>query len=102
MWKKDYGSVMEAISEFDKEDLRLMTLSSGDVGWTQKWVQQGDRVCLLQGCSVPVVLRAVEGVTGAGPMYTVAGYAYVDRHMDGRRWMGAVQEARELQTVSIV
>ena len=36
---------------------RLIKTKQGNLGITKKNIQFGDRVCILYGCSVPVVLR---------------------------------------------
>jgi hypothetical protein len=50
----------------------------GDMGVEFWEAQVGDMVCILLGCSIPVVLRPV------GNHYTLVGEAYIDGYMYGK------------------
>jgi hypothetical protein len=59
---------------------RVMKTQSGYVGLAHFQSQVGDIVCLLAGCTVPMVLR--KGEQG----YKFVGEAYVHGIMDGQAW----------------
>jgi hypothetical protein len=52
-------------------------------------VERGDKVCILYGCSVPVVLRELSGsdprhpLVGDTPYYQLVGECFVHERMDG-------------------
>jgi hypothetical protein len=58
---------------------RLMVSRSGLVGMVVEKARKGDLVCVLYGCSVPVVLRT----SSDGDGYTLVGECYLDGGMDG-------------------
>jgi len=45
--------------------------------------QTGDELCILFGCTVPVVLRKVVGLQLSQPLYELIGEAYIHGKMDG-------------------
>ncbi|TVY82619.1 Heterokaryon incompatibility protein 6 OR allele [Lachnellula suecica] len=51
-------------------------------GLAPEQAQKGDLVCILFGCTVPVILRELKP-TGDVPLYQVMGEAYVHGKMDG-------------------
>ncbi|OBT67663.1 hypothetical protein VE03_03431 [Pseudogymnoascus sp. 23342-1-I1] len=57
---------------------RLLITENGYIGLAPIRAQKGDRVCVLYGCSVPLVIREREG------MVTLVGEAYVHGVMDGQ------------------
>jgi hypothetical protein len=59
---------------------RLMETSKGYVGLAHAQSQSGDTIALLQGASVPIILRPCESG------YKVIGEAYVHGIMDGEYW----------------
>lgn len=59
---------------------RFMTTERGYIGLGHSQSQVGDLICLLQGCSMPTILRPFEGG------YTVVGECYVHGIMDGEFW----------------
>jgi hypothetical protein len=56
---------------------RLMVTASGYIGLAPYGAQKGDLVCVMYGCSVPLVLRKT------GEHYRFIGEAYLDDFMDG-------------------
>lgn len=56
---------------------RLLITQNGDVGLGPINAVIGDHVCILYGCSVPLVLREVDG------RFTLIGEAYLQGLMDG-------------------
>ncbi|KAJ2958903.1 hypothetical protein NQ176_g11155 [Zarea fungicola] len=58
---------------------RLMVSRSGRIGMVVEKAMKGDIICVLYGCSVPVVLR--ESVDRG--KYTLVGECYLDGCMDG-------------------
>ena len=69
-----------------KDGLRLMEISNGMSGWAHPAAQQADEIYLLQGCSMPVILRPIKSETAQRPAYTVVGDAYVQGIMYGEAW----------------
>jgi hypothetical protein len=63
---------------------RLITLDTGHFGLAPYVAERNDKVFVLQGCSVPVVLRPV-GETG---QFTVVGECFVDGYWNGEAWDG--------------
>lgn len=76
------------------EDLTLVTLRQGLMGWAVKTARPGHEVWLVGGCSVPIVLQKKE--EEGRDVYTVVGHAYVDTCMDGSLWNRSAQKARIL------
>jgi hypothetical protein len=76
----EYGiqNVVEYLAEAKTEGVAFMSTRSGYVGWAHNRAEPGDRIYLLPGCSVPIILRC--RVNGG---YTVVGYAYVEGVMGG-------------------
>ncbi|KAM7213941.1 Heterokaryon incompatibility protein (HET) domain containing protein [Rhypophila decipiens] len=74
---------------------RLLVTSTGLLGMAPRTAKKGDVVCVLLGCSIPLVLRAggdadftaeghEQGLAGGQQRrYTVIGEAYVDGYMNG-------------------
>lgn len=61
-----------------QDNMRFMKTKRGHLGWAADNAKQGDKIFVLKGCSVPVLLRArPEGG------YTVVGDAYVHWIMKG-------------------
>lgn len=59
---------------------RLFTTRKGNVGMSPSQAKKNDLVCVLFGCSVPVVLRPV---TGIDDTYEFVGECYLDGYMNG-------------------
>ncbi|KAI9652612.1 MAG: hypothetical protein M1821_008359 [Bathelium mastoideum] len=68
---------------------RLMVGESGILGMAPDAAQKGDTVCVLYGCSVPVVLRKVVGEE----YYVLIGECFLEGFMSGE----AVQNSRFLE-----
>lgn len=58
---------------------RLITTNEGHIGMAPYRVQKGDRICVLLGCNIPLVLRRREGESS----YEVIGECYVHGFMNG-------------------
>jgi hypothetical protein len=56
---------------------RLCVSSTGIFGLMPGAIQQGDKICILLGCSLPVILRPIDN------HYIFIGSAYVDGYMTG-------------------
>jgi hypothetical protein len=56
---------------------RLLVTNDGYIGLGPMKARQGDHVCILYGCSVPVILREINGG------FSLIGEAYVHGCMDG-------------------
>ena len=70
-----------AVKQLDlalNDNMRFMTTMIGRVGWAHPRSRKGDMICLLEGCSVPAILRArAEGD------FVLVGDAYVHGVMKG-------------------
>lgn len=71
---------------------RLMMTIKGCIGLVPINTQQGDIICLLLGCDVPMVLRVLEN-----QQYKVVGGCYVHGVMEGEamEWLEAGQRHTE-------
>jgi hypothetical protein len=78
---------------------RLMVTDSGLVGMAPKMAQKGDVVCILLGCSIPLVLRPSPG--GAGT-FTLVGECYLDEYMNGEILHGVRAQRRETREFRII
>ena len=65
---------------------RLMTSSNGLLGMVAESAQPGDAIAVLFGCSLPVLLRRVEG--DAAECYRLVGPCYVHGIMEGETVRG--------------
>jgi hypothetical protein len=60
----------------------------------------GDTVCILFGCSVPVILRErLSGIPGIKPYFELIGECYVDGVMEGEAIFGLGKNELKAQTV---
>jgi hypothetical protein len=59
---------------------RMFFISAGLMGMAPAEAQAGDAICILLGCSCPVILRPYSD----GEFYTLIGEAYVDGYMTGK------------------
>lgn len=62
---------------------RLMVTKEGYIGVAPRRAQREDTVCVLYGCSVPVVLRQCDTEDESHALYTFVGECYMDGMMDG-------------------
>lgn len=65
---------------------RIAVTERGHLGLVPRTAQKGDMVCVLFGCSVPVILRRVGTSDVSGettPLYRMVGECYLDGYMDG-------------------
>lgn len=76
---KDPENVINALGAFSNSahGQRLMTTLRGYVGCVPEHARPGDVICVLLGCSAPMVLRPIED------HFTVIGECYVHGIMDG-------------------
>ncbi len=83
------GLSEDAARQFEFTFMRLdqrcfFTTASGHIGVGADDIAAGDLVCVLYGCRLPVVLRAVPGASeGVGRRYTFHCPAYLDGIMGG-------------------
>jgi hypothetical protein len=64
--------------------LRLGVTEDGWMGLMPAMTREGDVVCVLRGCEVPLILRD----NGGGSRWSSVGEAYVHGIMDGEEWGG--------------
>lgn len=62
-----------------KDNMRFMTTKKGNVGWAHPRSKKGDMICILEGCTVPVILRA-----RANGDFVLVGASYVHGIMEGQ------------------
>lgn len=86
-WNKRIKDLLAAVTRALKDGLRLMETSDGGTGWAHPAAQHCDEIFLLQGCSMPVILRPLEGKREK-PGYEVIGDAFVEGIMHGEAWPG--------------
>ena len=79
-----FARLVIAVERELAKEKSLISTSKGYIGWAYTQVRRGDHICILSGCSVPVILRSRED----GGFY-VLGDAFVEGIMDGelvRTW----------------
>lgn len=79
-----YGRFVDTVVRMSR---RLMTTFGGRIGMAPQKAMKGDIICILYGCSIPMVLRRKWDKNE----YTVVGECYLDKFMAG--------EALELEDV---
>jgi hypothetical protein len=89
----DIGDALDDLQDLIEEGMRLMCLSGDQFGWAHPEARPGDRVFLIAGCSMPVVVRRAETSHCSRQCFTVVGHAYVEGVMDGVKWSGTEREA---------
>jgi hypothetical protein len=75
---------------------RLSEGSSGYFGVAPMYTLPGDRVAIIKGCSVPLIVRKV------GERFKVLGCSYIYGLMDGDGSRLAVSDGVEVETFEIV
>lgn len=65
-------------------------------GFGSRYIQEGDLVCILYSCSVPVVLR---NTFHNSPSYLLQGECYIHGMMDGEALAGLTEEMIAASTV---
>ena len=103
-WLNQESSQLELVTAYQKRVKEVIfnrnlfayeeldgSLQDGGVGPSD--VQSGDLVCILFGCSVPVILRE-----HAMNTYILIGECYVHRKMEGEHFFGLDQEDIRSQT----
>ncbi|KAJ9157883.1 hypothetical protein NKR23_g269 [Pleurostoma richardsiae] len=58
---------------------RLCVMNTGHIGWVTRHARLGDKIAVIHGCSVPAVLRAVEGSSA----YQIVGHGIIYNLMEG-------------------
>jgi hypothetical protein len=86
----------DAISRVLDDGLRLRTTDTGHIGWAHPRARKGDQVFMLQGCSMPVILRPAPEWREASPTFTVIGNAFVHAGMYGELWVGEEDNLQHL------
>ena len=57
----NYVSILSAFSELKSWNTPLMETAKGYLGTSRPGIQYGDKICILKGCPVPMILREEEG-----------------------------------------
>ncbi len=76
---------------------RLMTTRTGEFGWVPHAALPGDHICILLGCSTPLLLRQV----GKEKRYQLIGTSYVHGIMHGEAMQGLEDGRYELEDFTI-
>lgn len=92
----DIAGALNALTEIIKDDMRLMTTAENQIGWAHPDARVGDKVFLLNGCTMPVILRHPKHNVDD---FEVVGHAIVDKVMDGSLWSNP--DRRELRDIRI-
>jgi hypothetical protein len=71
-----YGRFFDVV---ERLALRMMTTRAGRIGMVPHKAMQGDLICILFGCSVPILLRR----SGLEDEFVVVGECYLDNCMEG-------------------
>jgi len=82
-------AALENMQNLVNEGLRLMTTEEDHIGWAHPAAKLGDKLFLLQGCSMPAILRPSQANSDA---YAVVDHAYVQGVMNGEVWSGLSRE----------
>lgn len=72
-----YGRFFDVV---ERMSLRLMTSCNGRIGMASPKAIKGDLICILFGCSIPMILRKVKHKD----QYTVVGECFLDEYMEGK------------------
>jgi len=75
-----FASRLRDTTDADKMGRRLATTNQGYIGMVPPRARSGDAVCVLLGCSVPVVLRRMNDEEGT---WEFVGECYLQGFMDG-------------------
>jgi hypothetical protein len=62
---------------------RFMSTTAGRVGLAHWAAEQGDKICVLLGCSVPLIIRR----EGKEDRYELIGECYVHGKWKGKLWI---------------
>lgn len=87
--KAEQGDFIRALKFRDMDHRRLITTGKGYVGLAHAQSVIGDKICLLMGCTMPMILRPYEGG------YRLVGETYVHGIMDGEFWYKQSKGAME-------
>lgn len=78
-WLTRFGDIYEQLGMART----LVSLQSGGFGMGSTRVRPGDNICVLLGCSIPVVLRPMVGGEGNVSKWEMIGEFYLDHIMKG-------------------
>jgi hypothetical protein len=92
----DIAGALDALTEIIEDHMRLMTTAENQIGWAHPDARVGDKIFLLEGCTMPVILRCPKHDVGK---VEVVGHAIVDKAMDGSRWSNL--DRRKLRDICI-
>jgi hypothetical protein len=92
----DIAGALNALTEIIEDHMRLMTTAENQIGWAHPDARVGDKIFLLEGCTMPVILRCPKHDVGK---VEVVGHAIVDKAMDGSRWSNL--DRRKLRDICI-
>ncbi|KAL0929831.1 heterokaryon incompatibility protein [Colletotrichum truncatum] len=81
--RHDASALAKRIADIVRLEMRLITTDEGDIGWATDSCKPGDDLYLLLGCSVPVVLRPIQG-----GQYQLLGDSIIHGLMKGQGMVG--------------
>jgi hypothetical protein len=79
---------LNTLTEIIEDGMRLMTTTKNQIGWAHPDARVGDKIFLLEGCTMPVILRYPKHNVDK---VEVVGHAIVDKVMDGSLWSNLVR-----------
>lgn len=74
----------------------MITTNTGHVGMAPATIELTDKICIVIGCSMPVVLRPVEN-----ERYEVVGECYVDGFMKGEAMEALDSGKYKLESITL-
>jgi hypothetical protein len=78
--------VLDALKHCFDDGRRLMTTRAGRIGWAHPSARPGDRIYLIAGCNLPVILAPCNEACDGYQTCLVVGDAYVHGVMYGELW----------------
>ena len=97
VYKDDHNEgVAGAFCKVFRDGRRLMTTRRGRVGWAHPSARPGDRIYLLEGCNLPVILAPCNEPFEQYLTCILIGDAYVYGIMNGELWEQASQKLDDL------
>ena len=87
---------LSSLSSILDEGLRLMTTEEDHIGWAHPAAELGDKIYLLQGCSMPAILRPSRVYLNT---YDLIGHAYVQGVMNDELW--STLQRNQLQNITL-
>lgn len=95
-WKNLSNSIFFMLS-----NTRRFATTEKSLGFVPDGTVVGDRIAILVGCSVPVVICEMP-ITESHSVWVVKGECYIDGFMEGEMWETVGNRKHSLQTITLV